>query len=699
MEYTIKSKWLLQLFFLCLSMYPAMPTQAQTNSSNNEDGILLMGKNDGKQITLRWRIDNYADFNLAKENGFIIEQKIIDKGASFSSQNFEKIQTTQVANRETFFAAIQNDKRNKSLIASASILHPDSTPSVHEKDITGHIDLVYKQNQQHGILMMQADLDITSSMLLGLRADIGKVEASKDYYFRIVSNTANGKQLLSNIIQIEGDKVHTLPALEIHALSESDSLISLQWKKEIYEGFYMAYLIERANDSGSFRNILSLPFFYVEDPLLDLDNDYIHFHDHVENNQPYKYQIKGISPFGEISEYSNIVEAQAEDKTAPTLPDTLWLSLKENNEILIQWEYRNQQKSKDLEIVEIERSLQADQNFELVSSSNSNSAVDKIDDSNPYYFYRLKLIDSNKNYIYSNPTGISIPDSIPPTIPILVSAELDTTGLVTLIWEENPEKDLLGYQVHIANHKDGIYTNLVNKAYKDTRWTTHLDLNNLNKDVYFKIQSLDKHFNHSALSAPIKLKRPDKHPPLPAYFKDYFVKENAIEMTWERSNSIDLEKQLLMRRILGENEWLQLEELGKEAMNFVDTTALEGVIYEYTISSIDDSGNSSMATDVLRLKGMGKLYLDEIENFNLRFDKENKALDLTWNESTENIRAYIIYRSVNDGPFRTFKTVKPNKLSITDKNIKEERTYEYYIVAVGKNGKKTKKSTILNYTL
>jgi|GEM_PF-2268606 len=673
--------------------------KAQNVDTQSE--ILLMGKNERSKITLRWRIDNYSDYALARETGFIVEQKIVDKNQSFASTPFKKIETVTVGKKEAFLEKIKVQRTNRSLLASAAILFPDTEPEVNKKDVSGHINLVNKLNQQHSILLLQADLDITSSRLLGLRYELENINANKDYYFRIKSIVSDNNEITSNIIRIDGNVQHSLPIPDITQVAEGDSLITLQWEKDKHNAFFIAYLIERAGSSGRFENIVSLPFIYSEDPLLNLDDEFIHYNHEVENNKTYDYRIRGISPFGELSKYSNIIKATAQDRTAPNVPDSLWLSYNDKGYVILEWEYNNSAASGDLLSTHIERSQMVDAQFlEIGKMNNSlgeNKYADTIDDTNPYYFYRLRLSDINNNISFTNPVSIQIPDTIAPAPPVLVSATIDTLGHVNIIWEQNKEKDLLGYQVYTANNEKGIYTNLSNKAYLETEWSTDLDLKYLNKDIFYKLQSLDKHYNHSDLSDPIRLIRHDITPPLPAYFKDYIVRENTIEFQWEKSNSSDLTKQYLLRRQLGEKKWTLLGTFDNLAENYLDASTKQGIIYEYDLVSADELGNETHATDLLRLKAIGKIKLDAINNFSMNYNSETKSVDLSWEQSSEDVRNYILFRSINNGPYRSLQTLKPTILSTKDYNLKPGNKYKYYIIAVSRKGKKTQKSLILNH--
>jgi hypothetical protein len=695
LEAMVKNNFLLVV--LLLLIIPNANAQMQADHHD----ILLMGMNDGDKITLRWRLANYADYELARRSSFIVEQKILDKDQSFSKVPFKQIEKIEVADKQSFLTNINEQINNRSLIACASILYPDNSSTINKKNISGHIDLVNKLNQQHSILLLQADLDRTSSKLLGLRYEQTDIDPTKNYFYRIIVDGEDGAQLRSNIIKIEGDLIHQLPAPDISEVIESDSLITLKWNKEKHDAFYIAYLIERAGSSGEFKHVVSLPFIYSEDPLLDLNDEHIQFNHYTENNVSYNYRIRGISPFGEISNYSNTVEATARDITPPNLPDSLWLSYKEGN-VLVSWAYEINTKSSDLQITHIERSTMVDSKFKEIgllrnSTSSVNNYTDLIDDSNPYYFYRLRLTDKNNNSAYTNPVSVQIPDTIPPAIPSVTSATIDSLGNIKLTWKNNQEKDLLGYQIYSANREDGMYTNLINNAYQDNEWSTTIDINYLNEDIFFKLQSLDRHYNHSPLSDPIKLIIPDKVPPLPGYFKDYFVGENTIEFQWQKSNSEDLTSQRLLRRISGEKEWTELQILDTNTEQYKDDDTKQGIIYEYNIVSVDKHNNETYATDMLRLKAIGTIRLEAVKNFTLTYNTDTKSVDLNWGKSTENIRNYVIYRSVNDGSYRSLSTIKAETFQYKDYKISEGKNYKYYIIAISKKGKKTQKSIILNH--
>lgn len=436
----------------------------------------------------------------------------------------------------------------------------------------------------------------------------------------------------------------------------------------------------------------------MKDDKVSPDNPYITFTDRVENGVNYSYRIRGIDRFGDISELSVVVSGVASDQQAPIIPDSISVTNNYDGSLNLNWLYILDLPSSDLRNTIIAYANTVDGQFEDIGSISKrqikNTFTHVVDLSLPYHFFKIKLVDESGNESTSPTVLLTIEDVTPPAIPELISAEIDTLGQVVIKWKPNSEKDLLGYQLFYAHHPDAHFTNITSKPFKENSYTYQSNIDVLNEEIFFKIQSIDNFWNHSDLSDVITLRLPDKVPPAPAFFSDFYVDENGIQLEWQPSQSRDVVEQALYRR-QEQGNWKLLKSFDRNQSSYIDTVLIESKIYEYNIVAIDDGGNKTDATDFIRLKAMGNRILDAVDDFAYKQGKNQNDVIFSWLAVDYPMRKYIIYRSKNDGPFRTFKTIDPNQNSVTVSAYRNTGDYKYYIIGIAQNGKKTRKSAII----
>jgi len=310
-------------------------------------------------------------------------------------------------------------------------------------------------------------------------------------------------------------------------------------------------------------------------------------------------------------------------------------------------------------------------------------------------YYSVGSIDTAGNISYSLPQRVILVDTFPPSVPTGLTGSIDSNGIVKLKWNMGPEWNILGYRVLRSNDPDHEFQQLTGNVYQDTVFVDTVSIKTLTKYVYYRIAAVNTRYQHSELSPILKIKRPDKNPPVEAVFKNVFVTDSSISLEWVPSTSKDLLYQKLFRRKKGETKWFLIDSLSKTVNYYVDKKVEKLNTYEYTILSFNDSGlQSSYAMPV-----MGKPYdkgdRQKVEKFFAKYDEKNNSVILEWsyNQKLKEKYWFVIYRGLSNNQLNELKAVESNIRSFTDKDVINGNTYFYSIVVMTTMGGKSENVT------
>lgn len=135
--------------------------------------------------------------------------------------------------------------------------------------------------------------------------------------------------------------------------------------------------------------------------------------------------------------------------------------------------------------------------------------------------------------------------------------------------------------------------------------------------------------------------------------------------------------------------WLNLGTAKQSAKSFTDKTAVSGKIYRYTVRAINGDSKS------LYVASNSVVYLAQPT---VKFANANAGISVKWTKSG-GAQGYTVYRSEYNAKtkkwssWKTMGTLKADRVSWTDKNVKAGTIYKYTVRAVNGNYKSTYLST------
>jgi uncharacterized protein len=393
----------------------------------------------------------------------------------------------------------------------------------------------------------------------------------------------------------------------------------------------------------------------------------------LENYQLYTYRFYGHNIFGERILFAE-VEAMPRDRTPPEPPGLTTLKHHAPQEVLLEWEM-NDPPAPDLMGFVIGRGNAPDGDFRIIHPEllpeNTRSFTDTTFIEGQLNYYVIQAVDTAFNVSSSMPAAVTLIDTIPPVVPVWISGKIDSLGIVTLEVERNPESDLMGYRLFRANDPDHEFSVIfegfvdddslqyqISTIFKDT-----VTLNSLTPRIYYKVKALDFNFNQSDFSEMMVIDRPDTIPPTTPVFKRVVSRTNEIELHFALSESRDVASHELYRITDMQEPWELYSLLDNDQQVFIDTSAIQGTTYYYSIRAIDNSGNHSDFARPVYAKAYDDGVRPTVENLTLQ--EQDGMLLISWEYGNVNDETFFaIYKSNGNGNMVYY--TRTQELAITE---------------------------------
>ena len=661
--------------------------QTPVKQEISQVNIGLIARSYGDSIVLRWAYTEAYAFRTFNESGFILERLSLDKDNKVLESSFQKL-TSQPVKPWTLDqwekAGIQKD--DYAAVAAQALYGKSFAVDESMGEIEVMQNMADDAKLRHAFSMLAADLSPMAANGLGLRYTDRDIKPDRKYIYRIYSpheNTFFNSDTAQFVIAVK-DKYMPVVPYDIKAI-EGDMTIVLKWPQE---QFFSGYYIEKSTNGGkSFKRLNEKP--YVKIATSNTEPDLVFVDSLDANYKPCIYRISGISPFGDVSPWSQTIKAMGRDRTPPVAPLIKEAKRTEKGNVKITWTM--DEVSPDLSGFYIGSSNNVNGPFmpehkkPIPKQTRTYTITTPLKEGGRYYV--VVSVDTAKNVQQSMPAYVFVPDDIPPVKPQKLSGNIDMNGLVMLTWPMGPDKDLNGYRVYRGSERKGTYL-AITGTIQDTSFTDTITLNTLNEYVFYKIVAIDHSYNNSEYSDALQLEIPDTIAPVTPVFKKYIVTDSTVYLEWNKSSSTDVVKQTLSRREKN-GEWNVIMKFDKAASSYTDINVSKNKMYEYTLIAEDDAGLRSYVSEPVKIKVFDPGISDNISGFNAGLSEDKQSVELSWkplNNKTGNI---LIYRSFNGSALSMYASVDAEDVKYTDTGTKQKGEYKYAVRVVYKNGSKS----------
>ena len=525
-------------------------------AAGSKEEIVLLHFNHGDSISLRWIPTNETLITKSLVHGYVVQRRkkgenvwnsISPELKPMSNKDMEIIESY---NEEIYPLREVLYKEGRKEYAKEKHDEPDEYQSKLES-VEGEES--FEDAMLFAMTAFGADISLEVAKAGALIYVDKNIEKNTTYEYRVVFADQTSKANVNvSIATVNTAQKTQLPVISDFMGTFGEHAVDFQWSVDKLKGYYSAFSIERSTDSIHFSPLKDRPFVhgYTKEELKDIAL----YKDSLPNQDDrYYYRIKGYSPFGFYGPYSKIIAGQAKFnfKEISIKIDTIIFKKKYTE---IQWsvDKKYQKRIKGLQVMRTRnfKEFKALNTTLLPASTQKFRDETNINSSNYYgimaYGYKNGEV-SGVSYQYAH-----FGDTIPPAAPTGLKAEIDSSGVVTIKWAPNTEKDIFAYRLYSSNSgRDDDYFTVKATYLKETVYKDTLTLNTITKNKYYKVTAIDKSYNESDWSAPIKVTKPDTIAPVGVVFRQIKQEKEGdkIIVKWENTPSEDAVEMELYRQI------------------------------------------------------------------------------------------------------------------------------------------------------
>ena len=688
-----KNSFALTILFLVVTINPLLGQKKDKVAIDPSDSsalftskIGLMAKSYGDSVVLRWAPDKPGAWSIGNKIGYRIERVTFKADSTFDPAEFKLLEEQPIKAwpLDDWQKIIDPNDPNPYAAIAAQSLYGKSF------NTEGIFEQADDYKNRYSFSLLAADISPVTATALGLRYVDTSVAKNKYYIYRVFLAEPSKFYKTDTAYVVVNGPEGPLPEIKVSEVQENELKVNLLWDRELYGSIFSAYYIEKSEDGKNFTRLNKHPY------INPLSNDFtsnkkaIFYSDSLtENYKKYFYRIIGITPFGELSKGSNVIEAMGRDKTPPSPPSNIKTTHLGGTRVNITW--KKPTKEPDLKGYVIGRSLNAGNDFQPLFTEplppNTTSFIDENANENGTNYYLVAALDTAGNGTSSLVSYAMIVDSLPPAAPQNLTGKIDSTGNVSLSWNLGTEYDLAGYMIYFSNAKDHVFTTLNNEPLQDSVYQDSIQILTLTEEIFYVIKAIDVSYNHSESSDTLRLIKPDLIPPSAPLFDNYKLSEEGVLLSWVPSSSKDVISYRLSRKDTAEFQLLKEVSGDPIEYSFLDSTAVPGVVYTYSIVAIDDANLTSNSPDNLSVKLPDLSKVPPVSKMRVVTNSKTNTLKISWQYNHRGDYRFVLYKAINGGPFQSYKSIKGNINEFNDYDVKKEKQYEYVLKVHLKNGK------------
>ena len=327
----------------------------------------------------------------------------------------------------------------------------------------------------------------------------------------------------------------------------------------------------------------------------------------------------------------------------------------------------------------IEQSLDGVQ-YEQIAELSSNTVT--FQDSNlnagTNYFYRVRARRGSEYSSYSNTLSVTTDGGGgDPTLPAPSRLSLERAGSdqVIVTWQDNSDNET-HFEIERQINGGG-FAWLDRLDPNTTRYTDNTV--QANTSYGYRVQAIIFQQTASNYSNVLTVTTPaDGELAAPTALQVAPSSSSSLQLNWV--DNAQNESNYLVERSLTNSNYQQIAELAANTIAYEDTQLLSNTTYYYRIRAKNGAdfsaySNTASATtdaeDVLMApSGLSLTLVD------------NRQINLSWQDNSNNESHFEIVRQVNGGPFRWLERVSANTTNFTDRTVVPSGQYAYRVRAI-----------------
>lgn len=678
---------LLVIIFLALSSV----SYGQSDSLDLDTAVVatihLLAKYTAEGTQLRWGYGEADTWYANFREGVVLDRRRVSPDPTeyqavgiVKLLPYEELTDLSVAKRDEMISVVQ------------SMGYDEWENSLYEP---GEDDIMDKRDNfmnRYAMYHFAADRSIDAAYAAGLGFLDTDVAPDVTYAYRVRSQ--GSKKVVA--IKVVAPVIREVRPLIANIIAE-EGAVQLQWERALHNRYYSGYFIERTVDGqNNWERLNEVPYVQGYDPenFDPRGPRYFTYRDSIGNEVPHRYRIIGLDAFGDESQPSPVALGVGGDRTPPPAP-ILSVDPKEvlHMKRTLTWV---QPEGEAVTSYHLQRRFNGKENVVIDFARPGDTLKLDEPDEPGSYIYRLIAQDAAGNLAWSTEVYTVIYDRNPPKQPSGLKAEVDTSGLVILTWDE-ADDDVFGYHVYAADGNRRAFERVTNRPHRYRRFVDTVSTNLLNQYRDYYVVATDKDFLYSEKSQVLRVRRPDVIPPAPAQVSDFKVLDSGIRLSLRPSHSRDASIHRILRKEKGDRDWSVLGEWKHPVLppfNHLDSTVLLEKTYLYAYQAEDDSGLKSSIVSEVQVATRPAALVAPV----LTGDRSENRVLLTWNQSI-GAAGWQLYRRIDNGPETRLPTLSATDNDYLDGQVKPGQIATYRLRLIRQDGRRSPFSQPFEITL
>ncbi|MCP4707119.1 MAG: hypothetical protein GY869_00720, partial [Planctomycetes bacterium] len=287
-------------------------------------------------------------------------------------------------------------------------------------------------------------------------------------------------------------------------------------------------------------------------------------------------------------------------------------------------------------------------------------------------------------YKFNPPEPVDWPPSNPQNL-----AATPGDQQITLNWDRNSESDLHKYNIYRDTTSPAVtlVDSVVAASPPDTFFT---DTGLTNGQIYYyRITAVDSAGNASSYSNEVSETPVDTTPPANPQNLNATAGDEQIDLDWDANGEPDLAKYRIYRDTVSPATTLVDSVVGAPPVAlYSDTGLIDGQIYYYRITAVDNAGNASGYSNEVSETPVDETPPADPQNLSIHFGDE-KIL-LIWSQNSDpDLHKYNIYGGTSPSPTTVIDSTvaaSPPDTFYVDYSLNNGQIYYYRITAVDSSG-------------
>lgn len=593
----------------------------------------------------------------------------------YSSKNVYKLYKVDNGNKELIYTSKVKSIEEIKKIYDSEILtmfYPYSLAKTKEDKV----EVAKSESMINAFRLLQVTQNNTFAEDMGVYFVDKNVNSQKSYEYEV--EQYRDEKLISKANKIVStDEDNVFSGIVFFQGKDSIEGAYLSWGIGSISAYYNIY--RKMKSDNKFYRINTKPLYISSN---SKSSEKMYIDSTLKEGEEAQYYIKKINVFGWENPPTKIITAKRLKKDLSKRVNKLFVKA-DNEKITLRWMALENAKSYN-----VYRGNTTKTEFVKINKQPILKEVyfDRDFKQNRNHYYYITFIDKeNKESLPSSKMLAYSRDAKEPNIPTNLSFKIDK-GEIKFEWDENSDKDLLGYRLFMSMDSNPTEWSMINKTDIKTNNYIHKRSEKLSaNNYYYHIKAVDNSFNESAMSNIVKVKLPDVTPPIQPNITSHNVYNNKLKFKWNKIDELDLSHFNIYTQLGTNLVKLNDEPLKTNMFEYkFDKNSINGT-KKYLVTAVDKSGNESSKTSHIVVNHLDLTAVD-LKTIFYEKDKKNNSLVISFTIEDKDYSGFEVYRSY--GKIKGYQNISGFKkgYKYVDNSLSKGLKYWYKLKFFDKSG-------------